>query len=285
LTPTHVSSLRQRIQDQYLMLSGVDRKLADVLLAHESAALGYSASELAGQAGVSKASAVRFFRRLGFAGFQAFRQHLRNQQVPTSPLARLRQEPGHATALHQHLAQDAAVLQQLAQQLSDAQVHAGARLLLNARRIGVLGWRNSFMAAFYARALLAQVRPGVLLLNEAAGQDAEWLADIGAQDVLLVLDLRRRTHRLTTTVSAACAQGATLLLISDAQLSPLHSLARCSLICPASTTTAVFDSYVGVISLIHHLAQVVLALSPDATRAHLNSVEQAHRHLGDLEDQ
>ena len=56
-----VASLRERIQAQYDALSLVERKLADVVLAHEKDALAYSATELAALAGVSKASSARFF--------------------------------------------------------------------------------------------------------------------------------------------------------------------------------------------------------------------------------
>ena len=58
---TSALTLRDRIQDQYGALSGVERKLADVVLAREKDLLAYSATELAALAGVSKASTARFF--------------------------------------------------------------------------------------------------------------------------------------------------------------------------------------------------------------------------------
>ncbi|HEY0202489.1 MAG TPA: MurR/RpiR family transcriptional regulator, partial [Burkholderiaceae bacterium] len=72
-------SLEARIRAQYGALSAADRKLADVLVARQKDVLSYSATELAGFAGVSKASAARFFRRLGYSDFTAFRQHMRTR--------------------------------------------------------------------------------------------------------------------------------------------------------------------------------------------------------------
>ena len=61
----------------------------------------------------------------------------------------------------------------------------------------MVGYRNGYMAASYARALLSQVRCEVHLLNEGAGEDAELLAEIQPDDVLLAMDFRRRTRRLS----------------------------------------------------------------------------------------
>ena len=60
--------------------------------------LAYSATELAALAGVSKASTARFFKRLGFADFQAFRQHQRQGAPQPSPLYRMVQQGTQALA-------------------------------------------------------------------------------------------------------------------------------------------------------------------------------------------
>ncbi|MFZ2328619.1 MAG: MurR/RpiR family transcriptional regulator, partial [Rhodoferax sp.] len=89
---TQTPHLRERIHAQHASLSVADRKLADVVLAHEKDLLAYSATELAALAGVSKASTARFFKRLGFADFQAFRAHQRKGAPQPSPLSHLVQQ-------------------------------------------------------------------------------------------------------------------------------------------------------------------------------------------------
>jgi DNA-binding MurR/RpiR family transcriptional regulator len=56
-----------------------------MVIANKKDLLVYSATELAGLAGASKASAARFFSRLGYAGFSDFRQQVR-AQVSQQPL-------------------------------------------------------------------------------------------------------------------------------------------------------------------------------------------------------
>jgi DNA-binding MurR/RpiR family transcriptional regulator len=277
---TSQPTLHQRIQAQYQTLSVVDRKLADVVLAHEKDLLAYSATELAALADVSKASTARFFKRLGFADFQAFRQHQRTRQP--SPLSRVARQGLRTNPLQQHMAQDAQQLQALADAVTDASVQQAAKLLLGARRVWVVGYRNGYMAAFYAQALLLQLRTEVHLLNEGAGEDAELLAEIQRGDVLLAMDFRRRTRRLSQVVDIACEAGAALVLVSDARVSALAARAQALFICPPQGE-AIFDSYVGAISLINYLATATLAHLPKKARARMAAIEQVHTQLDDLE--
>ena len=279
---TTTITLRKRIQAHYEALSLVDRKLADVVLVHEKDLLAYSATELAALAGVSKASTARFFKRLGFADFQAFRQHQRKSAPQPSPLGRVAQQGLRASPLQQHIAQDAQQLQALADAVTDQSVQQAAKLLAGARRVWVVGYRNGYMAAFYAQALLSQLRADVHLLNEGSGEDAELLAEIQRGDVLLAMDFRRRTRRLSRVVGIACDAGAALVLVSDARVSALAARTQALFICPPQGE-AIFDSYVGVISLINYLSTATLAHLPQKARARMVAIEQVHAQLDDLE--
>lgn len=279
---TKAITLRERIQVHYAALSLVDRKLADVVLAREKDLLAYSATELAALAGVSKASTARFFKRLGFADFQTFRQHQRDGAPQPSPLSRMAQQGTSASPLQHHMAQDVQQLQALADSVTDQGVQQAARLLARARRVWVVGYRNGYMAASYARALLSQMRAEVHLLNEAAGEDAELLAEIQPHDVLLAMDFRRRTRRLSQVVGIACDAGAALILVSDARVSALAARAQALFICPP-LDEPIFDSYVSAISLINYLATATLAQLPKKARTRMAAIEQVHAQLADLE--
>ena len=282
MTKSKAITLRERIQGHYEALSLVDRKLADVVLAREKDLLAYRATELAALAGVSKASTARFFKRLGFADFQAFRQHQRNGTPQPSPLHRMAQQGTSASPLQQHLAHDARQLQALADSVTDSSVQQAARLLAGARRVWVVGYRNGYMAAFYAQALLSQLRAEVHLLNEGTGEDAELLAEIQPNDVLLAMDFRRRTRRLSQVVGIACDAGAALVLVSDARVSALAARAQALFICPPQDEP-IFDSYVSAISLVNYLATATLAQLPKKARARMAAIEQVHAQLADLE--
>ena len=69
--------MKQKTKSLNARLRKVYDQLPDMVIANKKDLLVYSATELAGLAGASKASAARFFRRLGYAGFSDFRQQVR----------------------------------------------------------------------------------------------------------------------------------------------------------------------------------------------------------------
>jgi DNA-binding MurR/RpiR family transcriptional regulator len=284
-------ALEAQIHQCYGELSSADKKLADVLLMRQKDLLSYSATELAELASVSKASAARFFRRLGYADFNSFRQALRDQVSEQSPLYLMEHnglppESGGAQSvvagLEAHLQRDSRRLASLPEQLSERALETTLTELANARRVWVLGYRNSFMLAFYANALLSQVRPEVYLLNEQAGKDAELVAEIGSKDVLVAVDFRRRATRLNGMVTLAREAGAKLILLSDAPVSTLAAKADAVLRC-SYHGGQVFDSYVAAVSLVNYLATAMAGRSRKRSRARMARVERAHDVLGDLE--
>ena len=304
-------ALEAQIQRSYAALSAAEKKLADVLLTQQKALMSYSATELAELAGVSKASAARFFRRLGYVDFNAFRQALREQVSEQSPLYLMehaslpgaadgaqkrksaagkrtvaRPEPAMFAALQAHVQRDSQRLAALCDQLGEHTLETTLDKLVNARRVWVVGYRNSYMLAFYASALLSQSRPEVYLLSEHAGKDAELIAEIEAKDVLLAMDFRRRARRLAGVVTLAREAGAGLVLLSDAPMSTLAASADAVLRCSQHSGQPggqVFDSYVAAVSLINFLATAMVGRTRKRARVRMARVERAHDVLGDLE--
>ena len=90
-------SMQERILELQHDFTESEQRLAEVALAHISTLAAYSATELAKMAGVSKATAGRFFRRLGYESFNEARALQRDAGDKGSPLFALAGiEPGHA---------------------------------------------------------------------------------------------------------------------------------------------------------------------------------------------
>ena len=70
--------LVHRIRETYDALPLGERKLAELILEMRGDLAAYSATELAARSGVSKATAARLVRRLGYADFHEMRQQARN---------------------------------------------------------------------------------------------------------------------------------------------------------------------------------------------------------------
>ena len=148
--------LVHRIRETYEALPHGERKLAELILEMRGDLAAYSATELAARSGVSKATAARLVRRLGYADFHEMRQQARNHYHNGSPLAELSNTLGLEATLAQHLAHDVAGLTRTIETIPAGDVQAAVDILAGAQRVIVVGFRNSYAPAFYARELLVQ---------------------------------------------------------------------------------------------------------------------------------
>jgi DNA-binding MurR/RpiR family transcriptional regulator len=278
--------LRELILAAYDDLLPSERKLADVVMQRQARLASYSATELAEFAGVSKATAARFFRRIGYQNFNHFRDDVRANAPAESPLVGLEgvaKLGGDASALERHVAIDARNLATTLQNLGSEEVRSAIAALGSAQRIWVVGFRNGYATAFYAHALFSHAKPNVALLNNSASKIADVLADVGNKDTLFVIDFRRRLRLLGQIVSVARQAGARVVLLTD---SPVSELARQADVVLGCTTTgsAIFHSYVAPMSLVNYLgASLVAAMRPSA-RKRMERIELIHDFLSDLEE-
>lgn len=278
--------LRELILASYDELLPSERKLADVVMRHQANLASYSATELAQFAGVSKASAARFFHRLGYENFNQFRSDVRANPPIESPLFRLEgvaKLGADTSGLVGHFSIDAQNLATTLQQLNHDDVKAAIAALRGAQRVWVVGFRNSFATAFYAHALFSHAKPNVFLLSNSAAKIADVLTDVSEKDVLFVVDFRRRIKLLGQIIDIAKEAGARIVLLTYSPVSALAKSADVILDC-ATTGSAIFDSYAAPMSLVNYLgASLVAEVRPHA-RKRMERIERIHEILADLDD-
>ena len=283
--------LVHRIRETYDALPLGERKLAELILEMRGDLAAYSATELAARSGVSKATAARLVRRLGYADFHEMRQQARNHYHNGSPLAELSNTLGLEATLSQHLAHDVAGLTRTMETIAPEDVQAAVDILAGAQRVIVVGFRNSYAPAFYARELLVQVRPQVILLPLSGQTVSEELSDLGRGDAILAFGFRRRPPVLGRILRIAAAAKARTVVLGDSSLgkagkagkvgkarNSAHIVLRCF-----SRGARLFDSYVAAMSLVNYLGSgVALALGASA-QARLRRIESLHEEFSDLE--
>ncbi|MBU3738499.1 MAG: MurR/RpiR family transcriptional regulator, partial [Rhodoferax sp.] len=178
------------IQERLSQLTPSERKLAELLLDRSEDLLTYSATELAGMADVSKATAARLFRSLGYADFNEVRLQAREERNLTSPHA-AGADPGAAPArshsIASHLLGETESLARTFESLRTDTLLEAADLLAKAPRVWLLGLGIDEGLARYVRPLLAQTRPDVHALGSQSGVWAEELAMTGPRDALLLV--------------------------------------------------------------------------------------------------
>jgi DNA-binding MurR/RpiR family transcriptional regulator len=274
--------LVQRIRTTYDGLPLGERKLAEVILEMGGDFAAYSATELAARAGISKATAARLVRRLGYADFHDMRHQARANHHNGSPLAELDATPAPGETLAQHLAHDIASLTRTIETFPAEHVQTAVNLLAKAPRLTVIGFRNSYPLAFYARDLLVQVRSQVRLLPLPGQTISEEFSQLGPDEAVLAIGFRRRPPTLSRILRIARQSGAPVVLIGDTSLGDTAKSASVVFRC-LSRGSRLFDSYVAPMSLLNYLCSgIALALGAGA-QERLRRIETLHDALGDLE--
>jgi DNA-binding MurR/RpiR family transcriptional regulator len=134
--------LSLRIQERFDRLSPAEQKLARLILERKDDILTYSATEMAELAEVSKATAARLFKSLGYADFNEVREQSREERNRTEPY---RYSLGTRTAPHlgksigAHLDLEIANLTRTFEELSSERLHQAAGLLKDAPKVWFLG--------------------------------------------------------------------------------------------------------------------------------------------------
>ncbi len=279
-------SIKDSILEILDALPSAERRLADVVLSHTEQLATYSAQELAEKAGVSAATAVRFFRRLGFNGFNEFRLTAREQMGDGAPFKRL--STIASSAMHGDMSKfingDIDNITSTFRNITEQHLEKFTQSTLDAKRIWVVGFRNGQMLACYAHSLLQQLRPDVQLVVGTVAHLTEQLSDIEQGDLVLVMDFRRRSVLLPPLVEHLRRESVQMAFLTDGLES---SLIRASDIAFTVATRGeyLFDSHASSLSLINYLvSRVALKADTQVTRK-LQKIESIHRSFQDLKSQ
>lgn len=273
-------SLEARIQDQYADLPKSERKVADLILEFPGEIAAYSATELAGLANASKAAVTRLIRRLGYGNFEEARRTVRDARKWGSPVYLMSKETepeSFATRNREQIEQDVASINQTLQALHPKTFDEVVKAVVGARRVWLVGFRNSHYLAGYARWQFIQVRSDVHLLPAAGESVAEYMAELRRDDVLIVIGFRRRVKEVGRILDLARKAKIPTLLITDATAH--HAVrTRWTLRCEVRGND-LFDRYTGAMSLLHLLTVSVARESGDEGRRRLKRIEKIHEEL------
>ncbi|WP_343598425.1 MurR/RpiR family transcriptional regulator [Acinetobacter sp.] len=278
--------IHQKILELGNSLTESETRLAQVVLENIHQLAAYSATELAELAHVSKATAVRFFKRLGYGSFSELRLRAREMKDTASPLYLMMEDKYEKNGLgyiEQHVSNEIYNIAQTFEQLDPLKLKHAISMLKQARRIYVVGFRSSRHLAHYMWLLLTQVREDVVLVPNNNGLHlTEELVDLGSEDLVLMMDYRRRVKLIRQIAEHAVMCHAKVLLFTDLSSSELPTHADLTLR-TFTKSTGMFDSYTAIISLINALCTQVAFEQREFTQARLNKIEQLHDHYQDLD--
>ena len=272
------TNIRALLLSQMGTFTPAEQKVAQALLdRYPSLGLGPIAS-VAKQANVSDPTVLRFVVRIGFPSYASFQQALHEEidEAMNSPLARM--DTFHSAPVEN--ASPLPVFQRLSQSLNtmilglDMKAFDDAVSLLSEleARIFCAGGRYTSPLASMFSYTLTYMRPNVRYIEPDLRIASIALADMGANDVLVMFDFRRYQEGSVKFAEAAHRQGVRILLITDEWISPIGKLSEIVL-SVKGRPFAMLETQVPALALCEALLISVTNRLPDMIKQRMELIE------------
>ncbi len=250
-------NFNRKIEDIYKSLSKGHKKIADYIMNNYEKASFMTAASLGKAVGVSESTVVRFASNIGFEGYPELQKYL--QEMVKSHLTSVQRMDVAASRfdgddmLDKAFAVDIEMIKATRDGISRDAFEKSADAINRAKKIYILGVRSSAalasFAAFYFRFLYENV---VLVDTSASSEIFEQMFHIGADDVCIAISFPRYSTQTVKALNFAKDRGATIISITDGEMSPIAQLATHLLVAKSSMVSFV-DSLVAPLSLINAL--------------------------------
>jgi DNA-binding MurR/RpiR family transcriptional regulator len=267
-------SLRQIIHDRYPRLGPKQRAVAKYLLDHQDFASFASIYEIAAASGADVSTVVRVAKSLGLAGYPQLRQELRQEYLrQLRPPERLR---GRGVAGRPELStvrQETQNLQDLSEQLTAKQIAAAGRMLLQARRILVIGTGTHATPGIALTHLGEAVGLPIALETHTGPTLAPRIASLTTKDLLVAIGFWRVSRDVVESVRWATAHRVPTLVLTDSAFSPLAVGPDLVLTAPTESVSF-FQSMVAPMVVVYAVLAWVMSRNSERARVQLGRVQE-----------
>ena len=243
-------------------LNGAQRRLGHYLKNDSSALLLSNVKDLAQAVGVSKATVVRFAKNMGYAGFPQFKRDVQKEMRRKLRAADRMEETfaelgGDENIFAKLIKRDIRLLQETLLSGSFSDFQEAAALILNARRVFLIGLNASTALAYILYFRLVRVKKEAHWMMLTGGTSlVEQLAFMEPTDVLVAIDFLDVPREVQTALQHAKKIGTPILGITDFPSSPIARAATVCLFAKRGLHSSV-NSLTPAFSLINALAIAV----------------------------
>ncbi len=256
-----MNDLMNRIQSNLNDFSKGQRLIARYITEHYDKAAFMTASKLGAKVGVSESTVVRFATELGYDGYphlqKTLQEMIRNRLTTVQRMEVSNDRIGDKDVFDSVLSADMDGIRNTMDELDRDAVRAAIDSITKARRIFILGVRSSTALAsflsFYFSLLFDNVQ---LVSSSAIGEIHEQIMRINQDDVFIGISFPRYSKRTLKAMKYSKDHGATVIALTDSQLSPLVRYADHVLIAKSNMASFV-DSLVAPLSVINALIVAV----------------------------
>ena len=268
------------IIEQHTSLTPKGRIIGNYILENPHKAVFMTTKELSETCNVSEATVVRFVNQLGYSGYSAFRQALRDFVDTDLTLLERKNLSGlkgpDANRLHRVVIEEMDNLRYFFEIVDMDTMSAVVSEIEKNTHIYVVGSRLSYTFAFYLGWSLMKIRQNIQILKGSDSTSIDWLTIAPPGSLIIIIATTRYPNELIRLGKLVRRLGKKLLVIADSSLCPLTQFAHLSLIAPAKNIPFI-GSPTTISCVINYLVQELASRKGEHLEEHQNTLEQVYR--------
>ena len=249
------------IQNRMSTFSKGQKLIGRYILENYDKAAFMTAAKLGQTVKISESTVVRFAAELGYDGYpamqKAMQEMIRSKLTTVQRIEVTNDRLGSEDILDKVVQADIEKLRMSLAELSRTDFSATVEAIVGARRIYILGVRSSAALSdfltFYFKLIFDNV---CQVQTSLASEMFEQMLRVGKEDVVIGISFPRYSTRCVRAMEFARDQGATVIAITDSELSPLYDTSSYRLLAK-SDMVSFADSLVAPLSVINALIVAV----------------------------
>ncbi|AQU82220.1 MULTISPECIES: MurR/RpiR family transcriptional regulator [unclassified Halomonas] len=286
VNPTGLDEINQQLAESYATLSPQLKRAASYVLEHPMDMAFQSIRKTAAAAAVTPSTLVRLAKRLSFESYEQFREVFQSA-VQAAPV----ELSGRASKLKHQASQpedalfievgDAAFdnIGRLFTADNQARVKDTAHRILAARKVAVVGFRDTFACAYHFAYVGRIAMPDITLIRGLEGGLLTELDQFNEQDLVVAFGFEPYCAETVKALEITRANGVQAIVITDTLRSPLVPGASVTFTV-ANTTPHFFPSILAAITLSEAILAECVAFGPDQLVDNVASFESRMRKMG-----
>ena len=268
------------IVEQQHKLTPKARILGNYILQHPRKAIFMTTKELAQTCQVSEATVVRFVSQLGYEGYGAFQQALRDvvdtelTMLDRTDLSSM-QGPGK-DRVSRVVYEEIENLKLFLETVDMSAIMKMVDFLETTQSVYVIGSRLSFTFAYYLGWSLTKIRQNVRILKGSDSTTIDWLTIASPESLVIIIATTRYPNELIRLGKMVRRLGQTLIVIADSSLCPLNQFAHLSLIAPSQNIPFIGNPTT-ISCIINYLVLELAGRNGVRLKDHQEKLEQIYR--------
>ena len=265
------------IQENMTSFSKGQKLIANFILSSYDKSAFMTACKLGKTVNVSESTVVRFAAELGYDGYpsmqKALQEMIRNKLTSIQRIEVSNDRIGDQDIMSMVMQSDIEKIRLTLEETDRTSFSRAVEAISSARRVYILGVRSASALANFMSFYFTFIFDNVVHVDTTSISEVfEQVMRIGPDDVLIGLSFPRYSKRTVKAMQYAKKQGATVIAITDSDVSPLANIADVSLFAKSDMASFV-DSLVAPLSLVNALIVAVSRVKNDQLEATFGKLE------------